>query len=617
MCGIAGIFNYSSDAPPIKPQELERICSWMEARGPDGSGSWVSENGRVALGHRRLAIIDLSDRAAQPMLNNERTVAISFNGEIYNYLELRNELVSKGVVFRTKSDTEVLLHLYIEKGKGMLDELSGMFSFIIWDGRSGTFFMARDPYGIKPLYYADNGSTIRAASSVKALLAGGQISRTRSSAGSVGFFLWGSVPEPHTYFQDIKALPAGTFLSLVKGPSKPQSYTSVNRIFSSASETGKVSISSVPRIISQFRDALVDSLKSHFIADVPVGIFLSSGIDSSVLLQLAKEIGVKDITALTLTFNEFSNTASDEAPLAQQMCSRSKVEHRIKNVTKQEFTEDEHLFFSFMDQPSIDGVNTWLISKFAKKNGLKVCLSGLGADELLGGYSSFADVPRLASISGLLPLPSWFRVLVRKFMAILTPSFQINPKIAGVLEYGNTFEGAYFLKRALFLPWELSAMLPDDEIAEGLQELGLPDSLRENSLEGKKNFLRVAALESSLYMRNQLLRDADWAGMAHSIEIRVPYVHVDLLARVVSSLSDMSILFRRKEILSRVLSTPLPESILNKPKTGFTVPVSEWLKSEEKFSAWRSVPSLSREDCSWARRWAYVVSHRFMESLPT
>src|SRR5262245_56070426 len=214
MCGIVGIYAYRSTARFVDQGELVRMRDYMVSRGPDGSGEWYSADGRIGLGHRRLSIIDLSARGAQPMQAADGRLVITFNGEIYNYRALRMKLEAKGYIFRSNSDTEVLLHLYAESGHEMLRELRGMFAFGIWDSQEQQLRLARDPYGIKPLYYADDGSTLRFASQVKALMAGGGVSRDRDPAGWVGFYLFGSVPEPFTTYRAVRALPAGTFVRI-------------------------------------------------------------------------------------------------------------------------------------------------------------------------------------------------------------------------------------------------------------------------------------------------------------------------------------------------------------------------------------------------------------------
>src|SRR5213593_2787049 len=235
MCGIAAIFSYRG-GPPVAESELVSIRDRMTSRGPDGAGIWISEDRVVGLAHRRLAIIDLSPSGGQPMLDATGTFSISFNGEIYNYRELREQLAKKGYGFRSTSDTEVLLQLYADRGVDMLDCLRGMYAFAIWDDRKKSLFLARDPYGIKPLYYADDGKTFRAASQVKALQAGGGVDTSPNPAGHVGFFLWGHVPDPHTFYRSIRAVPAGSFVWIERGKDPSESnFCSVPRIFAEAS----------------------------------------------------------------------------------------------------------------------------------------------------------------------------------------------------------------------------------------------------------------------------------------------------------------------------------------------------------------------------------------------
>src|SRR5438876_586965 len=262
MCGIAGIYAYHYAANPVDTAELYRIRDHMAARGPDGRGAWCSQDGRVGLGHRRLAIIDLSERAAQPMASSDGKRVITLNGEIYNYRALRAELELQGCVFRTQSDTEVLLHLYAAKGPEMVHDLRGMFAFALWDGEKRGLLLARDPYGIKPLYIADDGWTLRFASQVKALVAGGRIASEVEPAAWVGFFLLGSVPEPFTTYQEVRALPAGTTVWVDHcGPREPQRFFSIAHTLRSAEQH-----SADPQDVSErVRAAVFDSVRHHLV----------------------------------------------------------------------------------------------------------------------------------------------------------------------------------------------------------------------------------------------------------------------------------------------------------------------------------------------------------------
>src|SRR5437764_2628433 len=392
MCGIVGIYAYHYAANPIDVVELRKIRDHMAARGPDGVGEWCSPDERVGLGHRRLAIIDLSERGAQPMVSADGKTVITLNGEIYNYKALRTKLESEGYVFRTQTDTEVLLHLYAAKGAAMVRDLRGMFAFGLWDLEKRGLLLARDPYGIKPLYYADDGWTLRFASQVKALVAGGRVSLDPEPAGWAGFLLFGSVPEPYTIYQEIRALPAGATLWIDgRGLGELRRYFVISEVFATAERQAPVPQKDVH---GRVRAALRDSVRHHLVADVPVGVFLSAGIDSGALLGLMRDVGQKDIHSITLSYEDYRDRKEDEAPLANAVAAHYGSRHTTRIVSEAEFRADLPKIFAAMDQPTIDGINTWFISKAAREQGLKAAISGLGGDELFGGYPSFNDIPR-------------------------------------------------------------------------------------------------------------------------------------------------------------------------------------------------------------------------------
>src|SRR5215469_3179027 len=413
MCGINGIFAYHLAANTPKEAELLTTREAMRARGPDGAGAWWSVNRRCGLGHRRLSIIDLSDRAAQPMTSDDGRLVVVFNGEIYNYFQLRVELETEGAHFRTSSDTEILLHMYARHGAEMVHRLRGMFAFVIWDGERRGLFLARDPYGIKPLYTADDGWTFRFASQVKALVAGGQISRDPEPAGIVGFHLFGSIPEPFTLYREIRSLPAGhTQWVDVAGPREARAFFNLAEVLAKGA-ANPISSVDVPERV---RSGVLDSVRAHLLADVEVGIFLSAGIDSGALLGAMREVGQQEIHAITLAFDEFRGTSEDEAPLASLVCKQYGAHHIVRRLSAHEFFDDLPAILEAMDQPSIDGLNSWFVSKAAKEAGLKVVLSGLGGDELLGGYPSFSDLPRWHRLFGPVAAIPGLGLLIRKFV---------------------------------------------------------------------------------------------------------------------------------------------------------------------------------------------------------
>jgi asparagine synthase (glutamine-hydrolysing) len=601
MCGVAGIYAYHYAANGVDRTELRRIRDHMARRGPDGCGEWWSNDGRVGFGHRRLAILDLSERGAQPMSTPDGRLIVTFNGEIYNYRVLRQQLEQKGRRFHSDTDTEVLLHLYDEKGAAMVRELRGMFAFAIWDARRRALFLARDGYGIKPLYYADDGWTFRFASQVKALLAGGQISRDPEPAGWAGFGLYGSVPEPFTTYQDIRAVPAGTTVWVDDaGMRAPQPFFSIAAEYCRA----EANRDNATAHANDIRRNLLDSVSHHLVADVPVGAFLSSGIDSGALVGLMRDAGHHEIQTVTLGFDEFRGTRDDEIPIAEQVARRYGTRHTTRIVTKDEFSADLPKILDAMDQPTIDGINTWFVSKAARELGLKVAISGLGGDELFGSYPSFRDVPRWVKLLNVpLRIPG-MKELGRDLARALMPG---SPKAAGLMKYGGTYAGAYLVRRGVFLPWELDDLIGTDMARIGLRRLDVVGSIRSVlSPDPTTAFGRIATLESSLYMRNQLLRDTDWASMAHSLEVRVPLVDTALLRQLAPSLVGRRV--RSKTALAASPSVALPSAAVQRSKTGFSTPIQRWLERDERVQNWREIPNLARAKCSWARRWAYQVA---------
>ncbi len=570
MCGLAAIFAFASDAPPVAEAELVAMREAMARRGPDGAGLWLSGDGRVGLAHRRLAIIDLSPAAAQPMAFTVPGEAaarthITYNGEIYNFRALRRELEDQGHVFETQSDTEVLLHLYHRYGTDMFSRLRGMYALALWDEARQGLLLARDPFGIKPLYYADDGGILRVASQVKALVAGG-VGTEPSPAGNVGFFLWGSVPEPHTLYRRIHAVEAGSTLWVDSGGVKHLSR-----------------FHDVPSVLAEAADgngdgdlgqALAASVRHHLVADVPVGVFLSAGLDSATLTAHASEVQGASLDTLTLGFEEFRGRPEDEVPLAEAVAAAYGTRHHTEYVAGADFRDHLEGLFAAMDQPTIDGVNVYFVAQAAARAGLKVALSGLGGDELFAGYDTFRQVPALAGRLGRVP---GLRTLGRGLRVVAAPlvGHFASPKAAGLLELGTTYGGAYLLRRGLFMPWELPGLLDADMVREGWRALQ-PLVRLEGCVAGlERPRAKVMALEMCFYMRNQLLRDADWAGMAHSVEIRLPLVDVPLLRQVAAMKTAPG-----KAELARTPARPLPAAVLERRKTGFGVPLRQWLAGD-------------------------------------
>lgn len=618
MCSVNGIFAFHYAANPVDRSELLRTRDHMVARGPDGAGSWFSEDGRLGLGHRRLSIIDLTDAGAQPMASADGRYVVTFNGEIYNYRALRKALEVEGYVFASHSDTEVLLHLYASKGENMVHSLRGMFAFAIWDRARHALFLARDPYGIKPLYYSDDGWTFRFASQVKALLAGGAISRDLEPAAQVGFYLWGSVPEPFTTCAAIRALPAGATLVVDRtGAQAPRRYHSIAQVHHEAeAQVQHEAAIADEDVRSVVRSALADSVRHHLVADVPVGAFLSAGIDSGALVGLMRDAGQQEIQTVTLAFEEFRGRAEDEAPIAETVARAYGTRHTMRVITQSEFQADLPRILDAMDQPTIDGINTWFVAKAARELGLKVAVSGLGGDELFGGYPSFRDIPRWVAMFAVPSRVPGLGRLARRLAQPFGGIAGLSPKAIGLAEYGGTYAGAYLLRRGLFMPWELPQVLDADIVRRGLRRLAPLHRVRaELEPAPATAYAKVATLESALYMRNQLLRDTDWASMAHSLEVRVPLVD-SVLLRVVATARRRAPAIVNKGCLAESASVPLPSIIRERAKTGFTTPIARWMRDampdvSTSGRQARVVRARAAQPRQWARGWSEVVAERY------
>jgi len=597
MCGIAGFVSTETAVGPSSVDAVRRMTNRMRLRGPDAEGIWTGQG--VVLGHRRLAILDLDARSNQPMASTTGDLTIVFNGEIYNFRELKNELEAQGVAFRTTSDTEVLLALYAREGERMLPRLRGMFALAIWDARSRELFLARDPYGIKPLFYADTGDGFVFASQVKAILASGLVSGAYESAGVAGFYLWGSVPEPWTIYSGVFALPCGSWLRVRAGKAcTPVCWDDIRDNWRQPATP-----QSAAELQEVVRKAVTDSVRAHLVSDVPVSVFLSGGIDSGTIAGLISEMGGQ-VEGITVGFDEFSARQEDEVPVAAALAAHYGLPHHVRRISREEFEADIPLILDAMDQPSIDGVNTWFAAKAAAERGYKVVLSGVGGDELFYGYSLMKELPRSAMQGRAISAVPGGRSLIKAVCGILSNGNR-HPKLKGIPDFMGSLEGVYFLKRCLFLPEELPVLMGEESAREGLTRLGgsPPGMIAANAITGAAG---VCLLDSTHYLRNQLLHDSDWASMAHSLELRTPLVDAALL-HALRSVHTGFVGGAGKRMLAQSPRSPLPEQIIGRPKTGFAVPMTNWLAAATDRREWQSMPLLADRGTPWTRRWAKVV----------
>lgn len=567
MCGILGYFS-SKDKPY---NSLEKSLDYMHKRGPDAKGIWEDEN--VYLGHRRLSIIDLDERSNQPLESYCGRYIIVFNGEIYNFKDLK-KLVPK-YKFKTRSDTEVILALFSKYKEKMLNKLKGMFSFIIWDKVDKVSFIARDPYGIKPLYYSKINEGIIFSSQVSSIMASGLVSFKKCKNGLEGFNMLGSVPEPYTWYNSVKAVKAGNYM-LVKN-----NQIIVEKLWFDIQEIWNLSYKNHQNFVkkdflkSKIRTHILESISRHLISDVPVGIFLSGGIDSGVIAALMAETGMNNIIGVTISYDEFIGKKKDESLRAKVLAKKFGIKHHIRKVTKDEFINDLPTIIRDMDQPSIDGINTWYASKAASELGLKVVVSGVGGDELFYGYHIFNELPYLVRIfQKLSKLP--FYDIIFDFISKKISERKNNNRWKYLGRWLVNIEGAWWLRRSINSPTISKKKFNIFNPKLYLQKLNVKTIKNEMKLS-------LAIIESKMYLKNQLLRDSDWASMSHSLELRTPLVDVHLLNNLKNYLFILS-KYRNKEILSNCLKTELPKEVYETDKTGFGIPIKEWLDIDEKIN---------------------------------
>jgi asparagine synthase (glutamine-hydrolysing) len=598
VCGfIAGFFSRR-----VSGDLFNRSLDLLRKRGPDAEGRWLSDDGSVFMGHRRLAIIDLDQRSHQPMVSSCGRYVIAFNGEIYNFVEIRDRLQKKtGRVFRTHSDTEVLVELFAVDGASMLSQLHGMFAFVIWDKVSKKAFVARDPYGIKPLYITVTKDGCLVSSQVKALIATGLVSSEPDLRGQAGFWMLGSVPEPNTWFRDIRVLRAGHYTWMQDGVfGADVCWSDIGDCWRQPKLAKEISDRELKEIV---RKAIKESVSRHIVADVPVGVFLSGGIDSGALAGLMVEAGIKELHGVTISYDEFKGKHEDETPCAAMIASHYGIRHHVRRVTREEFWDDLPVILADMDQPSIDGINTWYATKAVAELGLKVVVSGVGGDELFFGYESFRVLPRIVTAWGALSrlpgLPS-LACSVADLKAVKSG----NARWKFAPDWAKTIAGAWWLRRSIRAPSDLISVMKDGsdklfsdhfEVNEWISSMAGPVV--------DTGILGLAQIESMTYLRNQLLRDSDWASMAHSVELRTPLVDEHLLRSLAPYLSQMSRI-QKKRLLAEAPLNSLPESLISRKKTGFGIPVKDWL---------RASPNLDL--CSQDSNWSDFVAHSYAKSI--
>jgi asparagine synthase (glutamine-hydrolysing) len=544
-----------------------------------------------------------------------------FNGEIYNFQDVRRELQKLGHPFASTGDTEVLLRAYGQWGEACLERLIGMFAFAVWDSHRERLFLARDRLGEKPLYYYVGAGLFIFGSELRSLLATGLVPRRLDTAGLASYLAFGAVQDPVTIIKDVRSLPPGHTLAWEKGQCRIQSYWSLAEAASQPPATD-----SREEAVKGIRQHLLEAVSQRLVSDVPLGIFLSGGVDSSSIVAAASEVSSKPIEAFSVVFR---GSQLCEAVYSEQVARKFGCHHHKIELTEAQLLQGIPDALASMDQPTIDGLNTYVVSQATKKAGITVALSGLGGDELFAGYSSFVSVPRMARFRRY---GGWLEPLGKGVNALLERSQTNRLAKIGALAAGDYYAGQpYFLSRALFLPASVRALLPsatlqDSNLAGAWNLPGVGETIRDLDPVNQ-----VAVLEGSTYMANMLLRDTDCMSMAHALEVRTPLLHPPLWEYVLPLAGTLKLdPHLPKPLLLRAVGQRLPEEIYLRRKMGFTLPFELWMRNGLKAELERELldPGLNEHipldtrlvaniwnaflagKISWSRPWAlFALKH--------
>jgi len=622
MCGIAGFTTTAESSKEKNHSAISSMVTALKHRGPDAQSSWQDES--VCLGHARLSIIDLSESSNQPLHSSCDRYVIVYNGELYNYLDLKLELqrVAQGsssetYFFKTNSDTEVIVAAYKRWGAECLSKFNGMFAFAIYDKHEKSLFIARDRVGIKPLYYSFRNNQLVFASEIRSMLASGFVNRKLNREGINEYFLYQTVHAPNTIIDDIKMLMPGTCITYKKGDLKMFSYWDANNY------SGVNNESDYKTICNSTRELLFQSVERRLVADVPFGAFLSGGIDSSAVVGIMSKLSSRKIETFNVSFDESEFSESKYAKKVSELFNTNHHEIKLKPA---EFLNQLPEALNATDHPSGDGPNTYVVSKATKNAGVTMALSGLGGDELYAGYDVFKRMMEVNKKSYLNIFPSWIRKISGTAIKLKNKSIA-GDKMYEVLSQSQfNIQSAYPISRKNFSTEQERELL-------GKNKSVLNETVRSVKRIGHEHDLSyVSLLEIGTYMQNVLLRDTDQMSMAVALEVRVPFLDHKLIEYTLSVKDKHKFPSSPKKLLIDSLQGLLPEDIVNRPKMGFTLPWSSWMKSELKTFCETNMTSLSKRDfvnekavlnlwqqflrddkkVSWSRIWHLVVLENWL-----
>ena len=617
MCGIAGIYGLEDIEAP--ESLVGRMNDAMAHRGPDAAGVWRGSN--VVLGHRRLSIIDLSASAHQPFVSADGRTAIAFNGEIYNFRELRRELETgeRPHAFRTNSDTEVLLAAYQRWGTDMLPRLQGMFAFAIMDEERQELFLARDRMGIKPLYIHRGHGAILFASELRALLATGLVPRTLDTEALVDHLRYQTVHAPRTLVKDVQLLEASHAWRITD--QEVHTWRWYDLV---GSVDGRAEHLPLPEIHRHVREKLGRAVERRLVADVPFGAFLSGGIDSSTVVGLMAQASTAPVHTFSVVFDE---AAYSEEHYARIVADRFNTRHTAIRLLPQDMLRMLPDALAAMDHPSADGPNTYVVSKVTKEAGITMALSGLGGDEVFAGYPVFTRTLALWQRRWSTQFPQWMRSMAASAIAMARPSIA-SAKMGELLRLGTfSVDDTYPVSRLTMTDGDLVRLLRRDTLPPNRVGAIMHALVRRDGGHALPFLSQVSLGELASYLQHVLLRDTDQMSMAHALEVRVPFLDHELVEFVLGVSDRNKYPHGPKKLLVDSLGDLLPREIVDRPKMGFTLPWELWMRNELRAFCEERIVRLGRREAfrpgavellwqrflrndprvNWSRIWSLVV----------
>jgi asparagine synthase (glutamine-hydrolysing) len=612
MCGIAGVLHFNNI--PVEERQVRSMTDTMLHRGPDAEGFFIDHE--LGLGHRRLSIIDLSASANQPFLDVSGRYVIIFNGEIYNYEEIKRLLPD--YPFQTHGDTEVILAGYIKWGEDCLTRLRGMFTIVIWDKQERELFIARDRFGVKPLYFYQDENRFVFASEIRAVLSAGNIERKIDRAAISEYFRYQSFGFPFSPIEGIQQQEAGTWIKIKKGRIEKQTYWDPTARNFDFEFTDKKDVG------NKIRELTLQSVKRRLVSDVPVGAFLSGGIDSSAVVGLMVEAGDPSPNTFNISFAE---SAFDESKYAELIAKKFNTRHTQIHLEPRAMLDELTNALDAMDSPSGDGINTYVVSKAVHDKGIRVALSGVGGDELFAGYPIFLNYIHLMQKRWIWDVPK----PVRNFAGAFLGKGERKDRMRQMLRLSSpTIGNSYPIFRQILSPDSLHRLTN----LNGLDTNTLSRQLagKTESLAKLPYYSQVTAAEYLGYTQQTLLKDTDQMSMAHSLEIREPFFDQDLVEFVMSVPDHYKAPVYPKSLLVESLKPLLPDEIVHRKKQGFLFPWNQWIRKDLRSFCDQHIAQMAKRDfihgdrlqftwksflsgdknIRWVEMWSFVVLNYWM-----